>query len=155
MQLASEAGQRLQDRRETIAVVESSSGGLISAALLSVPGASKYFLGGSVVYTERARESLMGIRPSDMANMRSASEPYAVYLAETVVNRFQTDWGLAETGAAGPTGNRYGDAAGHCCLALAGAENESLVIKTGATDRFENMQHFSTRALELLLQTLK
>src|SRR5262245_33150039 len=113
--IAGQIAARLIARKETIAVAESSTGGLISAALLSVPGASAYFLGGAVVYTRDARRLLMDIADQDMKGMRSASEPYAQLLARQMRSRFGTTWGLSETGATGPTGNRYGDAAGHSC----------------------------------------
>lgn len=114
---AERLGALLKARRQTIAVSESSSGGLVSAALLAPPGASAYFQGGAVVYTQRAREVLLGISKSGMEGTRSVSEAYAQLVARTVRNRFDTVWGLAETGAAGPDGNRYGDAAGHTCIA--------------------------------------
>jgi len=63
----------LIERQQTLAVSESSTGGLISAALLSVPGASAFFLGGGVIYTAKAREALLGISPSMIAGMRSAT----------------------------------------------------------------------------------
>src|ERR1700681_3323166 len=103
----------LKERRQTIAVAESSTGGLISAALLAVPGASAYFLGGAVVYTRDARRILMDIPDEAMKETGSASEPYAKWLPSQMRTRFATDWGLSEPVATGPTGNRYGDAAGH------------------------------------------
>src|SRR3954468_25091461 len=119
---AEKIAARLIERKQTIAVAGSSTGGLISAALLAVPGASAYFLGGAVVYTRTARGLLMDIPDEAMQGIRSASEPYAKLLAETARRRFAADWELSETGATGPTGNRYGDAAGHSCMAVAGAE---------------------------------
>jgi nicotinamide-nucleotide amidase len=144
----------LTERRQTIAVAESSTGGLISAALLAVPGASVYFLGGAVVYTREARRLLMDIPDSAMKGIRSASEPYAQLLASQIRERFSTDWGLSETGATGPTGNRYGDAAGHSCMAMAGPEQAVRTIETGSIDRLANMHAFATTALNLLLQNL-
>jgi len=144
----------LTERRQTIAVAESSTGGLISAALLAVPGASVYFLGGAVVYTREARPLLMDIPDSAMKGIRSASEPYAQLLASQIRERFSTDWGLSETGATGPTGNRYGDAAGHSCMAMAGPEQAVRTIETGSIDRLANMHAFATTALNLLLQNL-
>jgi nicotinamide-nucleotide amidase len=141
-------------RRQTIAVAESSTGGLISAALLAVPGASAYFLGGAVVYTRDARRILMDIPDAAMQGLRSSSEPYARLLASQIRRRFSADWGLSETGAAGPTGNRYGDAAGHSCLAVAGAELTAMTIETGNSDRLANMQVFAAAALDLLLRVL-
>src|SRR5579872_2409570 len=110
--IAEQVAAKLIARKHTIAVAESSTGGLISASLLAVPGASAYFLGGAVVYTRDARRILMDIGDEAMKGIRSASEPYAQLLAGRISERFATTWGLSETGATGPTGNRYGDAAG-------------------------------------------
>src|SRR6202040_2112972 len=144
----------LKERRQTIAVAESSTGGLISASLLAVPGASAYFLGGAVVYTRDARRILMDIPDEAMKGIRSASEPYAQLLASQIRDRFSSDWGLSETGATGPTGNRYGDAAGHSCMAVAGAVPSVLTLETGSADRLGNMHVFASTALNLLLQSL-
>jgi nicotinamide-nucleotide amidase len=148
--LAAELGERLKARGETVAVAESSSGGLISAALLSVPGASKYYLGGAVVYTGKARMVLMDLPREAVAGMRSASEPYAMLLARTARERFGAVWGLSETGAAGPTGNGYGDAPGHTCIAIAGPIEAALTVETGEADRAGNMFAFAAAALEML-----
>ena len=153
--LAAQAATLLKSRRETIAVVESSAGGLLSAALLAVPGASAYFLGGAVVYTKQARLLLMDIDDAAMAGMRSSSEPYALLLARTARARYNASWGLAETGASGPSGNRYGDSAGHTCLAVVGADEHVITLETGSADRVENMRAFAAAALGLLLQQLR
>ena len=152
--LAERIAERLKARKETVAIAESSSGGLISATLLAVPGASAYFLGGAVVYTPKARVMLMDIPRDAVAGMRSASEPYALLLARTARERFNATWGLSESGAAGPTGNPYGDAAGHTCIALAGPITQTITLETGDADRVANMRAFSRRALELLLDAL-
>lgn len=143
--------QRLTARKETVAVAESSSAGLISAALLSVPGASAYYEGGAVVYTARARMRLLGLTREAVAGLRSASEPYALLLARTIREQFGATWGVSETGAAGPTGNPYGDAAGHSCLAISGPVEMAITLETGKSDRLANMNDFAARALELLL----
>jgi nicotinamide-nucleotide amidase len=152
--IAGKIAAHLVERRQTIAVAESSTGGLISAALLAVPGASAYFLGGGVIYTRDARRILMDIPDEAMKGIRSASEPYAALLASQIRQRFSTDWGLSETGAAGPTGNRYGDAAGHSCMAVAGLQSQVITLETGSNDRLANMQVFASTALNLLLQNL-
>jgi nicotinamide-nucleotide amidase len=136
--IAEQIAIRLIERKQTIAVAESSTGGLISAALLAVPGASAYFLGGGV-----------------MKGIRSASEPYAKLLASQIRQRFGTDWGLSETGATGPTGNRYGDAAGHSCMGVAGPENAVITLETGSAERQANMHSFASAALNLLLRNLE
>src|SRR5687768_4231993 len=99
MPLAEQVAALLKERRETIAVAESSTGGLISAALLAVPGASAYFLGGAVIYTRAARTALLGIQDEALAGMRASTEAYATLLARTVRERFATTWGLGESGA--------------------------------------------------------
>lgn len=154
LELAGEVGERLRARGETVAVAESSAGGLIAASLLAQAGASAFFVSGAVVYTMKAREGLMGITVDDMAGMRGASEPYALLLARRLRERFGTDWGLAETGASGPSGNRYGDAAGHSCLAISGPVEMALTIETGSAERVENMRAFAAAALRLLKQEL-
>ncbi len=137
----------LKERGQTVAVSESSTGGLVSAALLAVPGASAYFLGGGVIYTRSARDALLGIGDADMKGMRSSSEPYAQLAARTIRDRLGADWGLSETGAAGPTGNRYGDAAGHTCMAVAGPLEAAKTLETGSDDRQANMWRFAEATL--------
>ncbi|MEO8113840.1 MAG: CinA family protein [Phenylobacterium sp.] len=153
--LARVLGERLKDRKQTVAVNESSSGGLVSAALLSVPGASAYFLGGAVVYTAKARVLLTDIPKEALAGMRSSSEPYALLLARNARERFGATWGLSETGAAGPTGNPYGDAPGHTCLAVSGPVEMALTLETGSADRSANMTAFAAAALELLKKAME
>src|SRR5438874_9644134 len=152
---AEKIARLLKDRRETMVVAESSTGGLISAALLAVPGASAYFLGGAVVYTRTARSALLDIPESALEGIRPSTEPYAVLLARTARARFGSTWSIAETGATGPTGNRYGDAAGHACLAIAGPVEKSRTLETGSADRLPNMRTFAHAALTLLLENLE
>ncbi|MGH7304764.1 MAG: CinA family protein [Candidatus Rokuibacteriota bacterium] len=148
--LARSIATLLKDRKETIAVAESSAGGLISAALLSVPGASAYFLGGGVIYTQAARRGLLRVPDDAVKGIRSSSEPYAQLKARTIRELLGATWGLAETGATGPTGNRYGDSAGHACIAVAGPVERVITLETGDGDREKNMWAFAKRALELL-----
>ena len=145
----------LRERKETVGVSESSAGGLISAALLSIPGASAYFLGGGVIYTRASRAALLGITDADMTGLRASSEPYALLLARTARTRLGADWALAETGAAGPTGNRYGDPAGHTCIGVAGPLERAVTLRTGSADRQANMRAFGLRALELLAEAIE
>jgi nicotinamide-nucleotide amidase len=148
--IAKRIAARLIERRETIALAEGSSGGLIAAALLAVPGASAYFLGGAVVYTGAARSGLLAIGSAEMTGMRAATEPYAALLARRMRERLNATWGLAEAGAAGPTGNRYGDPAGHSCFAVAGPTERTRSLRTGIADREANMRLFAAHALALL-----
>jgi len=152
--LAEKIAARLIERKETVAVAESSTGGLIAATLLSVPGASAYFIGGAVVYTKTARAALLGIGDADMQGLRPSTEPYAQLNARRVRERLGTTWALGESGATGPTGNRYGDAAGHTCIAVAGPIERAITLETGSADRQANMQAFAKRALELLYEAI-
>jgi PncC family amidohydrolase len=152
--LAEKIAARLIERRETIAVAESSTGGLIAAALLAVPGASAYVIGGAVVYTKASRAALLGIEDAEMQGLRPATEAYSLLIARRVRERLGATWGLGETGATGPSGNRYGDPAGHSCMAIAGPVERAVTLQTGSADRRANMDAFAKRALDLLLDNL-
>ena len=152
--LAEKVAAVLTARKQTIVVAESSTAGLISAALLGVAGASAYFLGGAVVYTRQSRRLLLEIPDAALDGMRPSTEPYALMMARAAQQRFSSTWALAETGATGPTGNRYGDAAGHSCFGIAGPSEASMTLETGQSDRLENMNAFATEALKLLLKTV-
>ena len=152
--MAADVGQLLKDRGETIAVSESSCGGLISASLVAVPGASAYYLGGAVVYTHTSRKELLNIPDEAMEGMRASTEEYATLKAASVRELLGVTWGLGETGASGPTGNRYGDFAGHACIAVSGPVERVITVETGDSEREANMWIFATRALELLEQCI-
>ncbi|MEM9054936.1 MAG: CinA family protein [Pseudomonadota bacterium] len=157
--LAESVGVKLKARGETVAISESSSGGLISAALLAVPGASSFYRGGGIIYTPAAFRGLMGLHKKDIEGMRSSTEPYARFMARAIREKLRADWGLCETGASGPTGNGYGDAAGHTCVGLVGSNVEnaadvSRTLETGLSDRQENMFLFAKEALGLLNEQL-
>jgi len=154
--LAERIGRLLIDRKQTIAVAESSAGGLISAALLSVPGASAYFIGGCVVYTRASRIVLLDIPESALEGIRASTEDYARLLARAARARLGTTWAVAETGATGPTGNRYGDAPGHACFGVSGpsdAEQATRTLESGVANRLENMRLFAAGAMRLFLET--
>jgi nicotinamide-nucleotide amidase len=152
--IAEKIAARLIERHETIAIAESSTGGLIAAALIAVPGASAFFAGGAVVYTRASRAALLGIADADMTGLRPATEAYSALIARRVRERHGAAWGLGETGAAGPSGNRYGDPVGHTCVAIAGPHEMAITLETGSADRRENMEAFAHRALSLLLDAI-
>src|SRR5262245_15718210 len=148
--IGSAVGSLLKERKHTLAVAESSAGGLINAALVAVPGASAYYLGGAVVYTLASRSALLGLTAQDLTGIRSASEPFAKLLAQRMRANLGATWGLSETGASGPSGNRYGDAPGHACIAVSGPVEVAITVETGSADREANMWVFAHRAIELL-----
>ena len=153
--LSESVGALLKERQQTVSVAESAAGGLISASLLAVPGASAYFRGGSVIYTRVAQRALLGVPDEAMADIRASTEQYALLNARAVRESLETTWGLSETGASGPTGNRYGDSAGHACIAVAGLKERSITLETGIGDREQNMWTFTRAALELLEQCMR
>jgi PncC family amidohydrolase len=154
-ELAARVAALLRSRGETVAVAESSAGGLVSAALLAIPGASAYFLGGAVVYSRRAGRNLLGVTKEDMEGMRAETEPYAGFIAGRMRDTLHATWGIAESGAAGPSGSPYGDAPGHVCVAVAGATNRVRTFETGAADRPANMDVFARHLLALFAEVLQ
>ncbi|MEM9683860.1 MAG: CinA family protein [Pseudomonadota bacterium] len=152
---AAEAGALLKTQGVTVAIAESSTGGIISASLLAQPGASAYFRGGAVVYTREAKQRLAGVSDADIELERAATETHALVLARSIRARMEADWAIGETGAAGPTGNRYGDPAGHSCIAVVGATEKVITLETGDDDREANMWAFARAALDLLQETMR
>ena len=152
--LAEKIGDALKTRHETIGVAESSSGGLISSALLTVPGASAYFLGGAVVYTLQSRRVLLDLPDSAFSGLRGLTEQLALVLARGARQRFATTWAISEIGAAGPTGSRYGDPPGTSCIAVTGPAERAMILRTGNSDRVANMGAFAAKALELLSECI-
>lgn len=152
--LAESIAATLTERGDTVSVAEGSCGGVISASLLAVPGASRYFLGGSVIYTRAATRAFMSGAIATPEGMRGATETFALYLARSTAVKLESTWGIGEGGAAGPSGNPYGDPPGHAWVAVAGAAETTRHVLTGASDRPANMVAFAVAALELLRDTL-
>lgn len=152
--IAERIGAALKARGQTVAVAESSAGGLISAALLAVPGASAYFIGGGVYYTRQSILTLSDTSADMFEGLQGATDKWALMLARNLRVRCGADWGLGETGAAGPTGNRYGDPAGHAWVAVTGPTERAVTVKTGSGDRVANMYAFAHGGLQLLLESL-
>lgn len=148
--MAASVGALLKQYQQTISVVESSAGGLISAALLAIPGASAYYVGGAVVYTRASQRELLSVSDEAIAGIQSSTEPYALLNARTVRESLGTTWGLSEGGASGPTGGGHGHAAGHSCIAVVGPIERAITLETGVSNREANMWTFSKAALELL-----
>ncbi|WP_394935503.1 CinA family protein [uncultured Ilumatobacter sp.] len=148
-------GELLRARGETVATGEGSCGGLISTALLAVPGASAYFLGGSVIYTRRALDGLLTGQVERPAKLRGASEPWVMHLADAARIHIGATWGIGEGGATGPSGNPYGDPAGHAWVGVSGPVDASRHVLTGDNDRAANMLAFAIAGLDLFADTLR
>jgi len=152
---ATKVAALLKNRRETIAIAESSAGGLIAAAMLSIPGASAYFVGGAVFYTRKSIRELLDVSDEGFAAMRGLSETTALIMARAIRVHLSSTWGIAEAGASGPSGSRYGDPAGKSCIAIAGPVERAITVETGSADRVANMQAFAAAALRLFEESLK
>ena len=155
LRLANLAADLLIESNHTIGIAESSSGGLIAAHLLAIPGASRYFLGGSVIYTRVAQRNLLGVNDEQMEGLRASTEQYASLNAKTIRDLLGTTWGLSETGATGPTGNRYGDSAGHSCIGVSGPLSRTKTLETAVEQREENMVSFTKASLAFLIECLE
>jgi nicotinamide-nucleotide amidase len=153
--VAERIGAILKARKQTVVVAESAAGGLISSALLAVPGASAYFIGGGVFYTRQLILALRDAHPDQYSGVRGATEAWSLFLARNLSGRCAAVWGVGESGAAGPAGNRYGDPAGHACFAVTGPVERTRVLETGSADRVANMHAFAAGALELFAECLE
>ena len=148
--LTEEIAELLIARAEEVAVAESSAGGLISAALLSVPGASRYYSGGGVVYTLASRTQLAGVSPEAYANYRGTTPEMLADLLESMRERLGSDWCVGESGLAGPGAGRNGAPAGRVAIGVTGPVTRTELLETGIDDRAANMVEFTTRSLRLL-----
>ena len=142
--------EKLKARGDTVAVAESSTGGLISASLLSIPGASAYYLGGTVIYTIEARRDVLGIPDETLKGQTPLSEDYVTLCALQIREKLNATWGIAELGATGPAGTRYGHPPGICVLAVDGPVTLTHRIENGSPDREGNMDIFTDAAIALL-----
>lgn len=148
-------GELLRERGDTVAVAEGSAGGLVSVALLAVPGASAYYLGGGVVYTRNALDGMLTGPVERPRELRGASEPWATHLARASRVHMRATWGVGEGGATGPAGNPYGDPPGHAWVAVSGPTEAAANVLTGDDDRLANMVAFAVAALTLLARQLE
>ncbi|QFT78095.1 CinA family protein [Erythrobacter sp. THAF29] len=145
----------LTGRREKIAVADGATGGLIAAAILTVPGALKFYVGGGIVYSFKARDVLFDLPRDAYEGMRSATEEYALLQARAIRDRMGTEWGIAESGSAGSSKHPMGVVSGRSVAAVVGPDCEvTATIETGSDDRIENMEKFTRNALDLLERAL-
>ena len=153
--MATSVAAALREKQHTVSVSESSGGGLISACLVAVPGASDYYVGGVVSYTRDSQKEFLHVPEEAMQGVRASTEAYALLNARALREAVGTTWALSETGASGPTGNRYGDSAGHACIAVSGPVERSITVETGDSNREANMWVFARRALDLLEECIR
>ena len=152
---AQPAASLLTDLGHSISVAESSTGGLIAASLLSVPGASRYFKGGMLIYTPQSRLALLDLDRERLRNLKPLTEEMAMEFASAARAKLNATWGIAELGVAGPGGTPYSDKVGISVIALSGPRDAAVTITTDSSDRVANMSAFAEAALRLLEETLR
>ncbi len=151
---AAAIGELLKQKKHTISIAESTTGGLIAASLLAVPGASAYFQGAAVIYTQASRLAFLDL-PESVRELQPLSEPMAAAFAKSAREKLNTTWGISELGIAGPTGSRYGHDAGTSVIAISGPVDKTVTVNTGSADRAANMEAFADAALSLLLEAVE
>lgn len=153
--LAEEAAALLKQRRETLAVSESSVGGLVSAALIAQPGASAFFLGSTIIYTREAGRVLRVGKAIDLKGLEPMTPAFVQALAVGFRHQMGSDWATSEMGASGPAGSPYGPKPGTACIAISGPVSKGLFIETKSDDRAGNMRAFGHAQLTLLIACLR
>jgi len=144
----------LTDRRQTLVLAESCTGGRIASRITDVPGASAVFLGGLVTYSNELKQQCLGVHPQTLAEHGAASEPVAREMAEGARARYRADYALAVTGIAGPSGGSEVKPVGTVFLALATPDRTTVVLQVNTFDR-ETFKHVtSQQGLELLRRAL-
>jgi len=152
--LAAPCAAILLERGQSVAVADGSTGGLIAAGMLTIPGGIKFFRGGGVLYSLKGRQILFGLAPDAFAGLRPVTEPYTLLQADAIRRQFESDWGIAESGSAGPT-HPYGIEAGTSCIAVVGpGVSVSRMVETGSSARLHNMEAFAKAALSLFHEAL-
>ena len=145
--------ETLAGRGETLATAESLTGGLLSARLTDVPGASRSFVGGVVSYATRVKVSLLGVPPEVVQEHGVVSEECALAMARGVRDGLDATWGLATTGVAGPD-QQEGRAVGTVWVAIAGPAGATARLLALGGDRAAIRQTSCDAVLELLAQEL-
>ncbi|GMM52778.1 hypothetical protein DASB73_037410 [Starmerella bacillaris] len=155
--LVEKTAKLLVERNEFVAVSENCCGGLISSYLVSVNGASQFFVGGTTTYALRSRLVLSGWSEADVASYTGPSEEVALRLARNLKFELGATYTLAETGWTGrhETDGWHMDD-GEAFFAISGpAENVSRTVTSNTDDRQQNMEWFAQEALRFLLETIE
>lgn len=145
--------EQLLASKKTLALAESLTGGALAHRLTLHPGASAYFMGGIVCYSNQSKIELLSVPPALIASDGAVSEAVAKQMAEGALNIFHTDYALAATGIAGPAGATPGKPVGTvwCALAVRGEATQTWLLQKGRRSRREIIDR-TTESLLLRLQ---
>lgn len=150
--LAKVALRTLADRKATVALAESCTGGLTAAMLVDVPGSSAQFIGGVVAYDNRVKVSALGVSETLLLQVGAVSEEVAVAMAQGVRERLGADYGVGITGIAGPGGGTEEKPVGLVYIAVSGAQMTEVRRYDYAGDRAQIRIRAAKSALHLLVQ---
>ncbi len=153
--LSREIQENLYTTHKTLSTAESCTGGRVAEAIIAVPGASDYFKGGIISYTDEIKQRLLHVDPTLLAEYTAVSEQVARAMVKGAVETMDTDYAVAITGIAGPGGGTKEIPVGTIWLACGDAENQVTEQLTKDSGRDVNLANATHKALQLLLQFLK
>lgn len=153
--LADVIGAALAERGLTLAVAESFTAGALGSAITSVPGSSRYFLGGVIAYGNRSKQDLLGVDASTLERVGAVSPEVAEQMANGARARFGADLALSTTGVAGPDGGSAEKPVGLCYLGIASADGTRSVRYVLGGTRAEITARATAYALDLLRRHLQ
>jgi nicotinamide-nucleotide amidase len=155
--LASVVGQLLKQAGETLSIAESCTGGGLGEILTGISGSSDYFIGGIIAYANSVKISLLDVNAEDLEQFGAVSPSVAQQMAKGVKQRLGTNWGVAITGIAGPSGGTNDKPVGLVYIGLATPDDlvESFEYRFGSTRSRDLIRYFSAcNALDLLRRRL-
>lgn len=152
--ISREISEYLWRAGRTLSTAESCTAGTVASSIAALPGASNYFRGGVVTYVDELKTQLLGVPEELLAEKGAVSEEVAKAMVEGVLERLQTDYGIAVTGYAGPGGGPEAPV-GTIFVAVGSRDGIDIRELTGDDGREENVARATLTALQMLLEKLK
>lgn len=147
-------GRLLKEKKQTLSLAESCSGGLIAHLVTSVPGSSVYFMGGVVSYSYESKTNMLGVTTDTLEKFGAVSEEVVIQMAEGARKEFKTDWAVSASGIAGPDGGMEGKPVGTVWIAVAGPNGVKAKKFQFGGDRERNIAVTAITALNMLRKQL-
>lgn len=147
-------GNLLKEKKQTLSTAESCTGGYIAHLITSVPGSSEYFIGSIVSYANRIKENFLNVSSDILNNHGAVSEPVVLAMAKSVKEKFSTDYSIAVSGIAGPSGGTAEKPVGTVWIAIATPEKVFAKSFRFGNNRLRNIQVSGQTALNMLRKEL-